>query len=130
MVMYVWIQFNSTMRTQQYLLRLRTCIYFYYMLSPKKMCDKMFSNISTYTNSIYILSTIVNTQKNTKKTMFLRLVFLLCACFWHNPHKMDVFGNKYTFINKSSQSENNNPQLIYFIFLSRHWVDANLLLLK
>jgi hypothetical protein len=130
MVMSVWIQFNSTMRTQQYLLRLRTCIYFYYMLSPKKMCDKMFSNISIYTNSIYMLSTIVNTQKNTKKTMFLRLVFLLCACFWHNPHKMAILGNKYTFINKSSQSENNNPQLIYFIFLSRHWVDANLLLLK
>jgi hypothetical protein len=41
--------------------RLGTCIYFYYMLSPKKMCDKMFSNISTYTNSIYMLSTIVNT---------------------------------------------------------------------
>jgi hypothetical protein len=31
----------------------------------------MFSNISTYTNSIYMLSTIVNTLKNTKKTQCL-----------------------------------------------------------
>jgi hypothetical protein len=66
-------------------LRLRTCIYVYYMLSYKNMCDKMFSNISTYTNSIYILSTIVNTQQNTKKTMSCAACFLAMCVFLTQP---------------------------------------------
>jgi hypothetical protein len=79
-------------------LRLRTCIYFYYMLSPKKMCEKMFSYISTYTNSIYMLSTIVNTQINTKKN---KTLFCL---FFRYMRVFDTTPTKWPFleINKST----------------------------
>jgi hypothetical protein len=73
-------------------LRLRTCIYVYYMLSPKKMRDKMFSNNSTYTNSIYMLSTIVNTHKNTKKTMSRAACFFAMCVFLTQPPQNGNFG--------------------------------------